>query len=387
MLLTLFVGTGSLFAQKGSGGGGGGNATTVSFTPSNYVVKPTGLGSASSLSIDLINTGSSPLTIKTTTIGGAQAADYALGGTCVNGAVIPRSGTCRYQITFTPQALGARTAVINATFVNANALNLPLNGQGLTAAPTINVSFEGPIVFPAKPTGSLASPTAPDAQITIVNVGAQGLSLNFGFAAANPTDFVQGRSFNPLGGCSQNEILPPLSQCNLGLDFLPTTVGSRSATLRITSNDPVRPNVDIALSGEGTPGATPPPPPPPPPPIVSDADFSDLWGSPGQTDWSLEITHHKATTDVLLAFWHTYDVDGRDMWVELKDGHWVDGLTYTGKVHRSRGAAFSAPDDPNLFIDSIVGTATLSFTDSANGTLTFTVNGTSGSKQITRVVF
>lgn len=381
VLLILLAGAGSAMAQKG--GGGGGNTTTVSYSPTNYTVAPTGIGNSSSLTINLFNTGSSPLTIRTIVVSGAQAADYSLSGTCVNGGVIPRSGTCRIQVTFTPQAIGARRATINATFLNATALNLPLNGQGVVAAPAISISFGGPFSFGEKPMGTIPGPFSSDVITTITNSGGQSLSVSYSFIGANPSDFVQGRA--PNGNCSSTFFLTPLGTCNLGINFVPTDVGPRTATLRIITNDPVRPTVDILLSGQGTAGA--PPPPPPPTPVVSVADFTDQWGKAGEPDWSLSIIHHKATTDALIAVWQTYDVDGSEMWLELKDGHWVDGLTFTGNLHRLKGTAFSLPDDPNLFTDTVVGTATLTFTDFANGTFAYVVNGLSGSKAVTRVTF
>jgi hypothetical protein len=92
-------------------------------------------------------------------------------------------------------------------------------------------------------------------------------------------------------------------------------------------------------------------------------------------------------TDVLTALWQIFDVDGRGMWLKLTDGHWVNSLTYTGNLHRMTGPAFSIPYDANLVIDSTVGTATITFTDANNGTFAYSVNGVSGSKTITRVVF
>lgn len=112
-----------------------------------------------------------------------------------------------------------------------------------------------------------------------------------------------------------------------------------------------------------------------------------LSGAPVLSAGLGSITHHKSTTDALIAFWQTYDANGVATWVELKDGHWVDGLTYTGTVHQPIGPAFFAPYDPTLVSDVLVGTAMLSFSDASDGTFTYTVNGVSGSKAITRTPF
>lgn len=549
LLLSLLAGVGSTVGQ----GGGGSNTTTATYT-FNSTVPNTTVGSSSGLTIDIFNTGSKPLTINTVTLSGAQFTDYRLSGTCINGAVIPKTGAvgsqCRIQVTFTPQAAGLRSAVINATFLNALGLNMQLDGQGIpapVATPTviatisnippttvgvpgsgritltalgpfgstptvlntvtisgsqatdfsyfkgancfipiqpqnggctilitftpqaagqrsavIDITFDNaaPLSLPLNgvgvtqlplitgtegvgPTGAAVSfgpigpinflptpllglpnaqgvfaprPSLPvglftDAFVVVAQGSSGAVGFSYNIIGNNPGDFVHAVS-HPLGRpffeCQPNTVLPiginfPSPQCYIGINFRPTELGPRNATLRIIPADPTQSIVDIPLSGEGL-------PPLPPPPNVSTYDVTGLWANAAEPGWSLGITHNKGTrlgigtiqglgSDALVAFWHTYDVDGRDMWLELKDGTWVDGLTYTGNLHRSTGPAFGAPYDPGLFIDSVVGTATLSFTftppvnplngtlGTFTGTLTYNVNGTTGSKTITPVAF
>jgi len=385
ILLLLLAGAGGVLAQKG--GGGGLNATTVSYAPSNYMLPPAGVGGSSSTTITLFNTGSSSLSINALAVSGAQAADFSLGGTCVGGAIIPRSGTCTVQVTFIPLAVGLRTGTINATFLNAAALNLPLTGRAFSPGPKFNVSPVAPFTFPSTQVGTPASIFVSELTIQMNDTGIEPVNYSYTFTGADPGDFVPGRINANIGGpCLPNLSLGTGQQCGLGLNFVPTGEGLRTATLHIVSNDPANPVIDIELSGEGTPA--PPPPTPTPTPVVSAADFTDLWGSAaGEQDWNLSVNHHKATTDALVAVWHTHDVDGSDMWLELKDGHWTDALTFTGNLHRLKGTPFSLPDDPNRFTDTVVGTATLTFADAANGTLSYTVNGITGSKPISRLTY
>ncbi|HST53756.1 MAG TPA: choice-of-anchor D domain-containing protein [Pyrinomonadaceae bacterium] len=388
LLLLLLAGAGSAMAQKGGGGGGGLNTTTVSYTPSNYTLPPAGVGGSSSTTITLINTGSSPLSIKALAVSGAQATDFSLGGTCVGGVILQRLTTCTIQVTFAPLAVGSRIGTINATFLNATALNLPLTGRAVFPGPKFNVSPVAPFTFPSTQVGTAPSIFASELIIQMNNGGIQPVNYSYTFTGPNPGDFVSGRINPNIGGpCLPNLILGTGQQCGLGINFVPTGEGLRTTTMHIVSDDPANPVIDIVLSGVGTPGPTPTPTPAPTP-IVSANDFTDLWGSAtGEQDWNLSINHHKATTDALVAVWHTHDVDGSDMWLELKDGHWTDGLTFTGNLHRLKGTPFSFPNDPAQFTDTVVGTATLTFTDFANGTLSYTVNGISGSKTITRTTF
>lgn len=61
---------------------------------------------------------------------------------------------------------------------------------------------------------------------------------------------------------------------------------------------------------------------------------------------------------------------------------------WSGQLVRTAGPAFSAvPFDPNRVTRTVVGTATFTFTDGANGTFAYTVNGVSQVKNFTREVF
>jgi len=383
------AGAGNAMAQKG-GGGGGGNQTNAAFSPALLPLLYSSVASASVVNLTLLNVGSAPLTIGTITISGAAAADYSLSGTCANGAVLQRSAganSCALQITFAPKAIGSRLAAVNATFLNAPPLAVRLDGTGLFPGPEFVLGLAGNAID----FGSTALGTIPnllsDKGLSISNPGGKTLTGSMAFAGANPGDFVVGSAGSRTFNCPPNLALgppPAVTACQLGINFIPTALGVRTATLRFTSNDPANPIVDVALSGVATPGAVQPPPPPP---ITSVADFTDLWGNATEPAWSLGITHHKSTTDILVAFWHTFDVDGRNVWFELKDGHWVDGLTYTGTLHQVFGPAFSNPYDPAQVVDVVVGTATFSFADGATGTFAYSVNGITGSKAITRAPF
>lgn len=374
--------------RGGGGGGGGGTQPAPVFSPLSYSATATGLGSTSSGTVNLINLGSAPLTISSITLGGANAADYTLGGTCVAGAIIPQKtgNLCTIQIAFHPTAMGTRAAALSVTLTNAAPATLNVTGIGLSATPQISVSTS-PIVWGGATTvGSSAAPVT----VVVQNVGAHTLTLNdISIGGTNSGDFVFAVANRGFGNCFAGVPLAPLSLCYVGVNFKPTDAGERTGTLNISSNDPATPVAIIQLSATALPAPPPPTPTPTPAPtpVVSAFDFTDLWANTAEPGWSISITHHKATTDVLTAFWQTFDVDGRGMWLKLTDGHWVDALTYTGNLHRVTGPAFSSSFDANLLTDSVVGTATITFADANDGTFSYTVNGISGSKAITRAPF
>jgi hypothetical protein len=100
----------------------------------------------------------------------------------------------------------------------------------------------------------------------------------------------------------------------------------------------------------------------------------------------VNLTHHG---HILFATWFTYDASGKGMWLVMSNGARVGNTsTYTGALYRTTGPAFSAtPWDKSQVSITQVGTATFTFDDANSGTFSYTVNGVSGSKVITRQVF
>jgi len=92
--------------------------------------------------------------------------------------------------------------------------------------------------------------------------------------------------------------------------------------------------------------------------------------------------------DILFAVWFTYDASGNAAWFVVSRAEKTGPGVYSGPMYQTKGPAFNSPDwNPAAMTSSLVGTATLSFADSANGTFAYTVNGVSGSKTITREIF
>ena len=122
-------------------------------------------------------------------------------------------------------------------------------------------------------------------------------------------------------------------------------------------------------------------------PPAQATNYQDLWwASPGGSDsgWGVNLTQQG---DVIFATWFTYDAGGNPLWLSgpaVKTGPGV----YTGTLAQTSGPGFNAvPFDPTKVIETPVGTYTLSFSDGANGTFAYTVNGVAQTKAITRQVF
>ncbi len=129
-----------------------------------------------------------------------------------------------------------------------------------------------------------------------------------------------------------------------------------------------------ACTAGGTPGATP--------------NYQDLWWrSPADSEsgWGVNLTHQG---DTLFATWFTYDAARKGLWLVMSNGVRTGAGTYTGTLFRTTGPAFNAtPWNPALVSLATVGSATFAFSDASNGTFTYTVDGFTQSKPITRQVY
>jgi hypothetical protein len=65
----------------------------------------------------------------------------------------------------------------------------------------------------------------------------------------------------------------------------------------------------------------------------------------------------------------------------------VSGSSCTGTLYRTTGPAFGPTFDPTRIQVFSVGSATVNFTDANNAVLSYTVDGVSATKTITRQLF
>jgi len=115
-------------------------------------------------------------------------------------------------------------------------------------------------------------------------------------------------------------------------------------------------------------------------------DFTDLWWNSSESGWGLNLIQHP--NGIIFAIWYTYDANGKMTWYHLPSGTWTDSMTYTGTLYAVAGPAFTVnPFNAATVKRTAVGSATLSFSSSSSGTWSYSVDGTSGSKPISRLPF
>lgn len=116
------------------------------------------------------------------------------------------------------------------------------------------------------------------------------------------------------------------------------------------------------------------------------ANYQDLWwAGPQENGWGMSLTQHGAT---IFGAMYIYDAQGRPVWVVMSSGTWDAGFTtYTGALYAPAGSWFGNYDASRLAVGNAVGQASLRFHDLNTATLTYTINGVSGAKAITRQGF
>jgi hypothetical protein len=116
------------------------------------------------------------------------------------------------------------------------------------------------------------------------------------------------------------------------------------------------------------------------------ASYQDLWwGGTAENGWGMSITQHGSR---IFAALYVYDAQGRPQWMVLPSGTWNAGFTaFTGSLYMPTGSWFGNYDATRFVAGPAVGTATITFASATTATLTYTVNGVSGSKNIVRQPF
>jgi hypothetical protein len=113
-------------------------------------------------------------------------------------------------------------------------------------------------------------------------------------------------------------------------------------------------------------------------------NYTDLWWNPSESGWGLNLSHQG---DILFATLYTYDASGDPMWLAMSSGQLVGTRTYQGPLHRYSGPAFNASPWAPQVTPFEVGVMRFTFADGKSGTLTYTVNGVTVTKSITRYEF
>ncbi len=192
----------------------------------------------------VVNPGTAPLTITEITVGcpttaACGNATYTETDNCV-GTVNAGGSTCKINVTFIPDALGALAATIS---ISDNAASSPqtfdLTGTGVSAGTSVTLAPTS-LSFANQLVSTVSSPQT----VTITNTGTLALTIT-GISASG--DFLQ---TNTCAAAPLHNILSPGQSCTASVTFTPTATGARSGALSISDNATGSPQT-VALSGTG----------------------------------------------------------------------------------------------------------------------------------------
>ena len=213
-------------------GGSGVSFEILTPNPSSQAFGSVQVGSSSSLSQTLTNTGGSSLTISGAV---ASGAGFSLSGLSLPLTLNPGQSTS-FAVLFSPTASGAASGSVSIGWNGSPTnLSIPLSGTGV-----------GPGALTANPTtlafGSVQVGSSSSLSETLTNTGGSTVTIS----QANLT----GSAFS-ISGLSLPLNLAANQSVTFTATFTPTSAGAASGSLSVESNAPNSP-LNIALSGSGT---------------------------------------------------------------------------------------------------------------------------------------
>ena len=221
-------------------------APEIDVTPTSINFGNVAVGENATRMVTVTNNGTAPLnltSIQMTNTGGGQ---FSNSNSC--GAILNPGQSCTLGATFTPNANGAQSGVL--TFLNNDSnegtTTVNLSGTGVVQAPRITVQ-PTTLTF----SSTVVSNTAPAQSVFITNTGTGNLAVqNLQLSGADTDQFV---IVEPSSTCSPlTKNLSDTQSCAVEVVFNPTSIGAKTATLTIFSNDITAITKTVTLNGVGS---------------------------------------------------------------------------------------------------------------------------------------
>ena len=212
------------------------------------------VGTNTSLTFTIKNTGSAALTGLAITTNGTNAADFTVTANPV-APVAALTGSTTFTVRFTPTSAGAKIAAIHIANNDNNEapFDINLTGTGYVPPPVPEIA-----VFQPKTT-ELVDGSATKKKFGTIKIGVTSATKTFTIKNTGTANLT-GIAITLTGTNPKNFIvttpalttLAPGASTSFKVSFKPTAVGIRKATLHIGSNDADENTFDIKLSGTGS---------------------------------------------------------------------------------------------------------------------------------------
>ena len=184
------------------------------------------------------NMGGDSLLLNSFVISGTDSNDYSItANTCIS---LPMDDTCTVNLSFSPIVAGVKTAILS---VQSNGGNIDIPLSGLATIPEISV----PSTLEIKAQTGFST----SKWLLVTNSGTETLVINTAvISGPDAALFTQENNCpDTINVAKDIGNLDPDGQCNFLIKYTPTSNAATTATLTLTSNDPLNPSVDIVLTG------------------------------------------------------------------------------------------------------------------------------------------
>ncbi|MEO8701343.1 MAG: choice-of-anchor D domain-containing protein, partial [Kofleriaceae bacterium] len=216
---------------------GSGSGPRIALAPPALAFGATNVGViAAPKTVAVTNTGETDLVVSAIVLGGANAADFAV-ATALPVTLAPGDAT-DVELTFTPSAIGARSATATAITTDPLAPTAAITLAGTGESPALAVT-------PAIAFGDVRVGTTKALALAIKNTGTGPLSIT-SIALAGP-DAAQ----LSLSAVTLPLVLAPNASRTVTVTFAPTVLGSANATVSVLSDDAANAAVAVPLTGAG----------------------------------------------------------------------------------------------------------------------------------------
>lgn len=247
------------FAVTGTDVAGNTAAGIVSYTvvaaAPGYTLAPNPLAfgaqalkTSTPLTITLSATGAAAVPITSIAVSGGNAGQFSQINTC--GTSVAAGTTCTITVSFEPTTIGAKTSSIKVIAAGgAGTQSVTLSGTGVDSAYTINpttLAFGG-VADNAAATQILTISNSANVELPITSITLAGPNAGqFNILNSVPSgDFLC-----PIFGGAVPPSGTPGSVCEVVVQFLPTSAGNKTATLKVKSGGGAA-GQSVTLSGTG----------------------------------------------------------------------------------------------------------------------------------------
>lgn len=214
---------------------GTGVAASVTPQPTTLAFQDTQVGASRTLTVTLNNTGVGPVQVNAASLVGDAVSFAIVGGSCpgtLNASGQGGQTSCTLTVRFQPTTTGPLTSTLSIPTDAAGTISVPITGTGVSGSISISPN---PATFPNTQVGSTRG-----LAVVVVNTSAGSITINAPSITGSPAITI------PSNTCST---LAPGTQCQINLQFTPTSTNTETATLMIPTN--AAGTFAVAVNGTG----------------------------------------------------------------------------------------------------------------------------------------